>query len=64
MGSLDLEKMEESQRIWGLNVCVACVCVCLKPTMHEATFVAGNTATLSFVGVAHGNIECYTLQVA
>ena len=27
----------------------------LKPTIHEATFVAGNTATLLFVHAAHGN---------
>ena len=36
----------------------------LKPTIHEATFVVGDTATLLFVRAAHGNIAWYILQVA
>ena len=36
----------------------------LKPTIHEATFVAGDTATSLFVHAVHGNIAWYILQVA
>ena len=35
----------------------------VKPTIHEATFVAGDTTTLLFVRAAHGNIAWYILQV-
>ena len=35
----------------------------LKPTIHEATFVTGDMATLLFVRAAHENIAWYILQV-
>ena len=35
----------------------------LKLTIHEATFVADDMATLLFVRAAHENIAWYILQV-
>ena len=37
--------------------------ITLKPTIHKATFVDGDTSTLLFVGVVYGNVESYVIQV-
>ena len=49
---IHLHKHPEWNRV--LLLALACLQLCnIKPTIHEATFVAGDTATLLFVHAAH-----------